>query len=200
MVLDESYDVVRRLTPPEVPPMIATLLARPSVTLIGTAEEQAKFSGLTGAFESAGASIALEGQHQEWARRQPIPKGVARRGDSAPGRQIARAMETSADIADLAASLILLGEHDPLLRELFGLRVELPPAGFSLTVLKHPRSPGDMVAVLQATSKAEVDAAVDRLIDRPRYSSATFTGGKLISYELRSGARGISREVAAKRR
>jgi hypothetical protein len=56
-----------------------------------------------------------------------------------------------------------------------------------------------MVAVLQATSKAQ-DATLDRLINRPRYSSATFSDGKLISYELRSGARGISREVAAERR
>ena len=98
-----------------------------------------------------------------------------------------------------ALRLILLGEHEPLIRALFG-RVELPRAGFSLTVLKHPRSPGDMVAVLNATSKAEVDAPYDSLIRHPRYSSAAFSGGKLISYELRNGARGISAEVAGEGR
>lgn len=57
-----------------------------------------------------------------------------------------------------------------------------------------------MVAILKATSKAEVDAAYDRLIRQPRYSSAAFSGGKLIHYELRNGARGISAEIAAEGR
>jgi hypothetical protein len=67
-------------------------------------------------------------------------------------------------------------------------------------VLKHPRSPGDVVAILTATSKAEVDAAYGKLVDTPRHSSAAFDGGKLISYELRNGQRGISSEVTAERR
>lgn len=195
VVLDESYDVFRRLTPEETPPMVATLLARPRVTLIGTPAEQAKFSSLAEAFEREGASTAAGGRLEEWARRGPVFKGGARRGGETPRRHITRATETSATIANLPTSLILLGEHDPLLRELFG-QINLPLGGFSLTVLKHPRSPGDMVAVLQATSKAQVDAALDRLINRPRYSSAIFSDGKLVSYELRAGSRGISREVA----
>jgi len=51
------------------------------------------------------------------------------------------------------------------------------------------------IAGTAATSKAQVDAAIDTLIRRPRYSSAAFRDGKLISYELRAGARGVSREV-----
>jgi hypothetical protein len=195
VVLDENYDVFRRLTLPEVPPMIATLLARPNVTLIGTPAEQAKFGALIEAFEREGASIALSGQDQEWVRKEPMfrsaPPGP---GTMAPRRAIARSGETSAVIANLATSLILLGEHDPLIAELFG-RVAAPPEGFSVTVLKHPRSPGDMVAILNAASKQEADAAYESLIRHPRYSSAVFNGGKLIRYELRSGVRGISAKV-----
>ena len=80
------------------------------------------------------------------------------------------------------------------------LAIELPRAGFSLTVLKHPRNPGDMVAVLDAASKAEVDAACETLIHHPRYSSATLSGGKLLSYELRNGTRGISAKLAGEAR
>ena len=172
--------------------MIATLLARPRVTLIGTPEEQAKFSSLTEAFEREGASMALRGEHQAWARREPVFKTSAPRpGATPPHRIIARSTESTAAIASLQTSLILLGEHEPLINALFG-RVEQPRAGFNMKVLKHPRSPGDMVALLRGTSKAEVDAAYDALIRRPRYSSAVFSAGKLIDYELRSGERGIS--------
>ena len=196
VVLDESYDVFRRLTPPEVPPMIATLLARPHLTLIGTPEEQAKFSGLTEAFEREGASIALRGEHQEWVRREPLFKSAAaRQSTAARPPSITRSIQSTAAVAELPTSLLLLGEHGPLIGALFG-RIELPRAGFSMTVLKHPRSPGDMVAILNASSKTEVDAAYDLLVRSPRYSSAAFRGGKLTHYELRNGERGIAREIA----
>jgi hypothetical protein len=75
-----------------------------------------------------------------------------------------------------------------------------PRGGFTVTVLSHPRSAGDVVAILTATSKTEVDAAFERLLDRRRYSVAAFDAGKLIHYELRFGERGISREVGAEPR
>ena len=96
-------------------------------------------------------------------------------------------------------SLVLLGRNHPLVAQLFG-RVELPEAGFVVTVLPHPSSPGDVVAVLDAASSAEVDAAFGKLVDRRRYSMAAFEAGKLVKYELRPGQRGIVREVATERR
>jgi hypothetical protein len=71
---------------------------------------------------------------------------------------------------------------------------EPPPESGRLTVVAH------LLAVLNATSKAEVDAAYDSLIRHPHYSSAAFSGGKLISYELRNGARGISAELTGEGR
>jgi hypothetical protein len=198
VVLDESYDIFRRLAPSEVPPMIATLLARPQVTLIGTPAEQAKFSSLVDAFEREGVSIAHESAHREWVRREPPASAAAQPSGALPPRPIARSTDSTATIASLPGSLILLGEHGPLIRALFG-GVDLPQGGFGVTVLRHPRSSGDMVAILNATSKAEVDAAYETLIRRPRYSSAAFDGGKMISYELQSGARGLSREVEGRR-
>lgn len=187
--------MLRRLVPAEVPPMIATLLTRPQVTLIGTPAEQAKFGALLDALDQEGSSIALEGEHREWVRREPVVKDSARPARNA---SIVRSTGSTAALAGQPGSLILLGEHEPLIRALFG-GVDPPRGSFSMTVLKHPRSPGDMVAVLNATSKAEVDAAYEKLIRHPRYSTAAFDGGKMISYGLHNGAQGLSREIEAPR-
>jgi hypothetical protein len=56
------------------------------------------------------------------------------------------------------------------------------------------------VAIVAASSKAEVDAAYSELVSHPRYSSAAFDEGKLISRELRQGQRGISAVIAAEQR
>ncbi|HSN41700.1 MAG TPA: M1 family aminopeptidase, partial [Burkholderiales bacterium] len=58
IVLDEGYDIFRRLTPAEIPPTINTLLTRPRVTVIAPPAEQAKFGRLIDAFEHEGAPIA----------------------------------------------------------------------------------------------------------------------------------------------
>ena len=202
VVLDENYDVFRRLTPAEIPPTINTLLTRPRVTVIAPPIEQVKFSNLIDAFEREGAPIALYGWGEERARKdRPVATAARSRqpGAKPAQRELLRAASSGTILETSGTSLILLGENNPLVAKLFG-HVDFPRGGFTITVLKHPRSPGDVVAILTAVSKAEVDAAYGTLIDSPRYSSAAFNGGKLTSYELRSGQRGISSEVATERR
>jgi hypothetical protein len=202
VVLDENYDVFRRLTPAEIPPTINTLLTRPRVAVIAPPAEQAKFGKLLDAFEREGAAIALYGWGEERARKnRPVVAAARVRQPDATiaRRELRRAAGSGAGLETSGTSLILLGENHPLVAGLFG-HVDFPRGGFTITVLKHPRSPGDVVAILTAASKAEVDAAYGELIDRPRYSSAAFNGGKLTSHELRNGQRGISNEVATERR
>lgn len=202
VVLDENYDVFRRLTPAEIPPTINTLLTRPRVTVIAPPAEQAKFGKLIDAFEREGAPIALYGWGQELSRKNRPAATAARSrppGATTAWRELRRAAGSGTELETSRTSLILLGENNPLVAGLFG-HVDFPRGSFTITLLKHPRSPGDVVAILTAVSKAEVDAAYGTLIDSPRYSSAAFNGGKLTSYELRSGQRGISREVATERR
>ena len=206
VVLDENYDVFRRLTPAEVPPMIDTLLTRQRVTLLAPAGEEAKFRALIDAFERYELPMALYG----WFEERPWKGSSAAAGTrfrsppwAPPGASGARP-ELRAERAAAAAaqttgtSLILFGEDHPLIAALFD-RIELPRGGFTVTVLKHPRSPGDVVAIFTAKSKAEVDAAYRELINHPRYSSAAFDAGKLISRELRQGQRGISSAVRIER-
>ncbi|MBI3041794.1 MAG: hypothetical protein HYY78_03105 [Betaproteobacteria bacterium] len=203
VVLDENYDVFRRLTPAEIPPTINTLLTRPRVTVVAPPAEQAKFARLLDAFERGEGPVALQEVHQGRARKaRPAAAAPARRsgGTGASGEpRTWRVARSAAETKASRISLVILGTGDPLIAALFG-RVDLPRGGFTITVLKHPRNPEDVVAILTAVSKAEVDAAYGELVDRPRYSSAAFSGGKLISYELRRGQRGISKEIAAARR
>jgi hypothetical protein len=204
VVVDESYDVFRRLTPAEVPPRIDTLLTRQRLTLIAPPGEAAKFGALMDAFEHEGLPIALYGWGRERARKEWPAAAVARflppeRGQpDAAGAwrqlQTQRGAASAAPAWSAGTSLILLGKDNPLIAKLFG-RVDLPRGGFSVTVLKHPLSPGDVVAILTAASKEEVDAAFGKLFDRRRYSVAAFEGGKLLSYELHPGQRGISSEA-----
>ncbi len=168
IVLDEGYDIFRRLAPAETPPTIIALLTRQRVALAGSAAERAKFAGLISAFLREGAPLTAYGA------------------------------DTGAIDGANGGSLMLLGRANPLIAKLFG-RITLPRGGFTVTILPHPRAPGEVVAILTAVSKAEVDAAYKELVNRPRYSSAAFDKGKLISRELREGQRGISKEIAAGR-
>jgi len=202
VVLDENYDVFRRLSPAEIPPTVNALLTRPRVTVIAPPAEQAKFGKLLDAFEHEGAPITLYGWGRERAQKnRPVAAAAHFRqpGATTARRELRRAASSGAVLETSGTSLILLGENNPLVAKLFG-HIDLPRGGFTVTVLKHPRSPGDVVAILTAVSKAEVDTAYGRLIDSPRYSSAAFNGGNLTSYELRGGQRGISREVSTERR
>ncbi|MBI4204002.1 MAG: hypothetical protein HY527_03160 [Betaproteobacteria bacterium] len=207
VVLDENYDVFRRLTPPEVPPMIDTLLTRQRVTLLAPPGEDAKFRALIDAFERYELPMALYG----WIQDRPRKESAAASGTRfrpppwvPPGTPSTRP-ELRAERAAAAAaqttgtSLVLFGAEHPFIPALFG-RVDLPRGGFTVTILKHPRSPGDVVAIFTATSKAEVDAGYRELINHPRYSSAAFNAGKLIWYDLRQGQRGILSEVGVERR
>ncbi|MBI2958908.1 MAG: hypothetical protein HYY28_01230, partial [Betaproteobacteria bacterium] len=192
VVLDENYDVFRRLTPAEVPPTIDTLLSRRHLTLMVPPGEEAKFRVLIDEFEREGLPMALYGWLQDRPRKE-LPAAVAARLRppqwAPPGPPVAAPRpETS------RTSLVLFGKDHPLIAKLFE-RLDLPRGGFTVTVLKHPRSPGDVVAIFTAESRAEVDAAYGELINHPRYSSAAFNAGKLIWRDLRQGQRGISSEV-----
>jgi len=198
VVLDEDYDIFRRLTPAEMPPTINTLLTRPQVNVVASPAEEARFSKLIEAFEGAVPPLAPEsGNHRRARKARPngtaAPERPAESGAPKETRKW-RVARSGVEVKTQCASLAILGEGVPLVAELFG-QVDLPRGGFSIRVLKHPRCPSEVVAILTAADQSEVDAAYLQLVDRPRYSSAAFNGGKLIFYEMRTGVRGISREV-----
>ncbi|MBI4194273.1 MAG: hypothetical protein HY526_04260 [Betaproteobacteria bacterium] len=193
IVLDEGYDVFRRLTPAEFPPTINTLITRPRVRLIGRPDEQTKFATLIDAMEREGVTVTSPEWHRERTRkRQPRAAGTQKQ------LYIERTAANGGTDEKSPASLILLGQDNPLIARLFG-PLDLPHGGFTVTILKHPRNPGEVVAILAAESKVAVDAVYRQLIDRPRYSTAVFNGGKLVHHEMRHGQPGIVSGVALER-
>lgn len=204
IVLDEGYDVFRRLTPAEMPPTIDNLLTRPRVALVASRDEEKKFASLIKAFESEETRTAGHGWSEERAQkgsRWP-PTALGRQSGATTNEwkiHVLSESDIGARTDAVVPSLILLGKDNPLISKLFG-KLDLPRGGFTVTVLKHPKSPGNVVAILTAVSSAEVDAAYSEIINRPRYSSAAFDMGKLISRELRQGQRGISAVIAAEQR
>jgi hypothetical protein len=207
IVLDENYDVFRHLTPAEVPPTIDTLLTRRRVTLLAPQGEEAKFQALIDSIAREDLALSLYGWLQDRPRKASSPTARATRFHPPPWappgaptgeRNPEAERATAAATQTVGTSLILFGADHPLIAPLFG-RVDLPSGGFTVTVLKHPRSPGDVVAIFAATSKAEVDAAYRELVNHPRYSAAAFDAGKLIWYELRQGQRGIVSDVKGER-
>lgn len=204
VVLDEDYDVFRRLTPAEMPPTIDNLLTRPRVVLAASSDEEKKFADFIGELASEETRSAWYGRGHDRERKSArLPfaaQGQEQGASSADWRiRVLRDTDIGASADTNVPSLILLGKDNPLIARLFG-RLDLPRGGFTVTVLKHPRSAENVVAILTANSKAEVDAAYRELIDHPRYSSAAFEAGKLISRELLRGQRGISSDIAPEHR
>jgi len=89
-----------------------------------------------------------------------------------------------------AASLLIIGVDNPLLRR---LGIEMPPsdAGFGMVVMKNPRNPRKVVAVVTGKSRKEIDLAQGQITDYRKYSSLTFDQGKLVSKTIEKADNGI---------
>ncbi|MCK7512291.1 MAG: hypothetical protein MZV70_55095 [Desulfobacterales bacterium] len=76
-----------------------------------------------------------------------------------------------------AASLLIMGQDNPLLRR---LGIEPPPfdTGFGLVVMKNPRNPRKVVAVASGKSRAEIDLAQGQITDYRKYSTADLRPGQ----------------------
>jgi uncharacterized iron-regulated protein len=94
------------------------------------------------------------------------------------------------------SSLVLFGTENPLIRRLFG-SLDLPEAGFGIAVRKNPWNSGKVVAIVQAKSAEETDAAFEKIFHYGKYSSLTFEAGRNTSKKIESSERGILMELRA---
>ncbi|MCL5023281.1 MAG: ChaN family lipoprotein [Nitrospirae bacterium] len=160
LAVDADYDVFRRLSESETPPVIGKILgdAKGVVSLPG--EEQVPvYSGLTGFFSEKGYEVKK-------------PSEV-----------------TTEEMS--GGNVIALGRDNPLLKRLFG-RVGLPEAGFVLAVKKNPLDLSRVVAVAEAASKGEVDAALPKIPHYGKYSMIAFKEGVNTEKETAESERGLT--------
>jgi uncharacterized iron-regulated protein len=158
LVIDEDYDVFRKLAEKETPPVIGRLLGEEKGILVLPPEEQTSvYAGLIALFEGKG-----------YTKKKP-------------------AEVTAADLRD--TTLVIVDAGNPLVKRLFA-RTELPARGFSVTVRKNPFNSDKVVAIANALSREETEAALGKISHYGKYSMVSFDLGKNIDKKIDESDRG----------
>jgi len=165
IVMDEDYDVARKISNNEFPPVIARLLGDEKNIIAVFNEDMEMFSSVTHIFKKRGATL-ME------------PNKV--RHDN---------KKTSSLIIP-----VISGSFNPLIARLYG-RVEIPKGGFGIVVKKNPWNKDKVVGIVFARSKEEVDMAARRILHYGKYSIISFEKGRNILKETEKTDRGIEAAV-----
>ncbi len=88
------------------------------------------------------------------------------------------------------ATAVILGGDNPVVERLFGGSIK-KEGGFSITVRRNPWNGAKVVAVIDAASTAEADAAYEKIYHYGKYSSLAFDKGRNIAKRIDAADRGI---------
>jgi len=167
--IDGEYDLARKPTSDEMPPVIARLLGDDAPVIVATEaginHYQAVLIGFAG---------KVDGQ-------------TDKKGKDGTGKSFT-------DAVLKASNLVVLGADNPLLGRLFGATAA-PTAGFSLEILKNPWNPEKVVGIFHAASAEEADAAFPKISHYGKYSSLAFVKGKNVDKKIAPSERGIIMEL-----
>ncbi len=92
------------------------------------------------------------------------------------------------------ASLVILGDENPLAKSLFGHVGS--GAGFDLTIKENPWNPKEVIGVFHGKSGEEVEAAFPKIFHYGKYSEVAFDRGRNVLKILDPSSRGMVRELA----
>lgn len=160
LVIDENFDLARKLAAPEIPPVVASLLGEQKLIVVRPVRDGSDYGAVIDSLRAKGAEV--------------------------------RTAESLTDAEIQAASLLLLGAENPIIRRLYG-SVKIGDGGFSITVKKNPWSPARAVGIVATGSAAEAEAAWPKIFHYGRYSALTFENGMNVSKVVEPSARGIRR-------
>ncbi|NTW59948.1 MAG: PDZ domain-containing protein [Nitrospirae bacterium] len=166
VVLDRDYDMARKLTPDEMPPVIARL------------------------FGDDKPVIAV--QERDLATYQAVIVGLAKPGDGTSKEEGTGKRLTDAVLKE--STVVILGADNPLVNRLFG-SLPAPKTGFSIEMRRNPWNAERTVAIIHATSAAEAEAAFPKLVHYGKYSSLLFDAGKNREKTIALSGRGIMIEL-----
>jgi hypothetical protein len=166
VVVDGDYEVMRRLTPGEFPPVISRLLgSEKRVAVYGAAQGQ-KYASLLEALGQEGFVLKKENDITDKDIRDSSLLVLGK--DSPVFRRLFAKMEIPG-----------------------GAGKE-----FVLTVRDNPLNAGNVVAVAEARSRQEVDLAAPKIFHYGQYSTITFSAGKNTVKETAASQDGIVRKIS----
>ena len=163
VVIDEDFDIARKLAEPEVPAVIASLLGNEKLVVVRPVRDESYYHVVIEGFRARGAEV--------------------------------RAAESLNDAEIQAASLLLLGRENPVVRRLYG-SVKIPEDGFNLTVKKNPWNPTKAVGIVSTDSAAEAKAAFPKIFHYGKYSTLRFEKGLNVSQTIEASERGIQKVLS----
>jgi uncharacterized iron-regulated protein len=92
------------------------------------------------------------------------------------------------------SSVIILGNDHPLIGRLYG-RILTENAGFSILVRKNPWNTDKVIAIIDATSREEVDAAFRKLRHYGKYTALEFEEGRNTGKAIEESQKGIEMKI-----
>jgi aminopeptidase N len=158
MVIDADYDVMRRMSQEESPPVISGLLGDNKRLIVIPEEKKDTYASFMDLFKGEGFAVKDESDI------------------------------TDEDIK--LSSLLVLGPDSPVLKRLFGMSGN-PGQGFSLEVRKNPLNISRVIAIADAASKDEADAAVRKIFHYGKYSALRFEKGRNVGKSIKETEKGM---------
>jgi len=158
IVVDSDYDIARKLSNGETPPVIAAIFGDARLIMVLPPHNGSAYEPVIEGFRSRGAQI--------------------------------RSADSLADPDMKTASLLLLGNNNPIIGKLLG--TVIPSGhGFSITVRKNPLNAEKVVGIVMTASAAEASAAFPKISHYGKYSSLDFDKGVNVHKEIADAERGI---------
>lgn len=166
IVVDENYDIFRKLSTDEFPPVISRVLGKEKLYFIlpESGESRERCAYIAGFFTGKGKETILK-----------VPEEFS-----------FKEMKSS--------SFVVCDGENPLVKRLFG-KVGFPDAGFSIVVRRNPWNEDEVVAILQGKSKLEAELGFRKLLHLDKYSSLSFNSGENVYSKVEESMRGISIKV-----
>lgn len=162
VVIDEDYDVPRKLSEPEFPPVISRIMGERRIIFVLERGEKTIYQTFIDLFDD---------KEKEFKTSEEI------------------------EFDDLKSStLIVLGKSNPLIKRIFG-GTELEEEGFNILVKENPFNDQKVIALVNAESKEEVEAAVKKIPHYGIYSILAFKDGNNVTKEIALSENGITTNV-----
>lgn len=168
-VIDGEYDLARKLTHDEMPPVIARLIGDDAPVIAATEAGINNYQAVLKGF----------------AKQEDRP--TEKKGDAGTGQGLT-------DAVLKASNLVVLGADNPVLGRLFGTTAA-SSSGFSLEMRKNPWNPEKVVGIFHAASANEAEMAFPKISHYGKYSSLAFVKGKNVDKKITPSERGIIMEL-----